>query len=77
MGAYRENLKYRVYNQYKVVYIPKSFSGGTPILPPLNVCFTRYLESCHHHPPSPFANILDLLQDRTILKQLPLALHYT
>ena len=26
MGAYRENLKYRVYNQYKMVYIPM----GTP-----------------------------------------------
>ena len=39
--------------------------------PPLNVCFTRYLESCHHPPPpppSPFANILDLLQGRTSLK---------
>ena len=41
--------------------------------PPLNVCFTHYLESCHHHPPSPFANILDLLKGRTSLKQLPLA----
>ena len=72
MGAYRENLKYRVYDQYKIPIFSGEGGGGVPqYFPPLNVCFTRYLKS------SPFANILDLLQGRTSLKQLPLALHYT
>ena len=48
MGAYRETLKYWVYNQYKID--SQFFLGGKPqyILPPLNVCFTCYLQSCHH-----------------------------
>ena len=62
----------------RVSEIPPKILGGMPQdFAPLNVCFACYLESCHPLPP--LANILqlDLLQGRTSLKQLPLALHYT
>ena len=41
------------------------------------MCASHTTWSPATNPPSPFANILDLLQGRTSLKQLPLALHYT
>ena len=73
MGAYREDTIIYYYNNTEVTSIRGSkILGDAPrILSLLHVdCVLRTLPGVLSLPPSPFANILDLLQDRTSLKQL-------
>ena len=75
MGAYREDT-----NNIEVISIRGSkILGDAPRIFLLHVdCVLRTLPGVLPLLPSPFANMLDLLQGRTSLKQLlPLAVHYT
>ena len=72
MGAYREDTTIYYYNYTEVISIRGSkILGDAPRIFLLHVdCVLRTLPGVLSLPPSPFANILDLLQDRTSLKQL-------
>ena len=75
MGVYREDILISIRGSK----IPKKCLGDTPGISLLHVhCVLYMLPGVLPLPPSPFANMLDLLQGHTSLKQLlPLAVHYT
>ena len=82
MGAYREDIIIYYYTEVISIRgskIPKKILGDAPRIFLLHVhCVLCTLPGVLPLPPSPFANMLDMLQGCTSLKQLlPLAVHCT